>query len=240
MSAQTTTYPFKSLIYQSSRLYNWLTRFLYDQKKKYMTIAKLIGNTSKRVLDIPCGTGYLARYLHPSTTYEGWDLNYKFLKRIKKDWNKGRIRLKKVILKNNNVFNFNDYGEKDVIVLCDILHHIYPKHIELVENAKKHAKTVIICEPKVIRPQDNMNGHDLLARCAIKIIKIFPARLVKIMDFTLGDNDGINSYSNRNCWKYNEKSLIELYNKMGFSKIYSLMDDYIGIWTEKNKNVTCI
>ena len=30
--------------------------------------------------------------------------------------------------------------EKDVIVFSGILHHIFPKHIELVEHAKHHAK----------------------------------------------------------------------------------------------------
>ena len=74
---------FKSLIYRSGWLYNAITRRLYDQDKKFLTIAKLIGKGPKRVLDLPCGTGYLMRFLHPLIEYEGVDLNHRFLKRIK-------------------------------------------------------------------------------------------------------------------------------------------------------------
>ncbi len=229
MSAKT---GFRSLAYRSGFVYNWFTKRLYDQKKKFLTISKIIGNNSKKVLDLPCGTGYLTHFLHPSTIYTGYDINHRFLKKIKKDWRRGRIKLKKVILKQNNIFNFNEYPEEkqDVIVFCDILHHVYPRHIELVEKTKNFAKKIIICEPIAVRPQDNMNGHDLLARCVIKIIKYFPERLIKISDFLLGDNDGINTYEERSLWKHDEESLKELYRNMGFYKIYNIMDDYIGVW----------
>ncbi|MFX1258317.1 MAG: class I SAM-dependent methyltransferase [Promethearchaeota archaeon] len=232
MASKTAYTGFRSFSYRSGYVYNWLTKRLYDQKKKFLSIAKLIGNNSKKVLDLPCGTGFLARFLHPLTEYSGYDLNHQFLKKIKKDYKRGKINLKKVVLKQINIFNYDKYPEEkqDVIVFCDILHHIYPRHIELVENAKKFAKKIIICEPVAVKPKDNMNAYDLLAKCVIKIIKYFPEKLLKVCDFIFGDNDGINSYEKRSNWKHDEKSLNSLYKKMGFNKIYNLMDDYIGIW----------
>lgn len=231
MAKKTKFTGFRSLPYRSGILYNWLTQSLYDVQKKFLTIAKLIGNNSKKVLDLPCGSGYLIRFLHPSTYYTGYDLNHRFLKKIKRDWEKGRIKLRKVILKQQNIFDFDKYPKEkqDVIVLCDILHHVYPNHLELVENAKNYAKKIIICEPVAIRPKD-MNGHDYLAKSVIYITKFFPESILKILDFFVGDNDGINSFDNRANWKHDEESLKDLYYSMGFDKIYKLTDDYFGIW----------
>ncbi|MFW9876754.1 MAG: class I SAM-dependent methyltransferase, partial [Candidatus Thorarchaeota archaeon] len=159
---------FKSLIYRSGWLYNAITRRLYDQDKKFLTIAKLIGNGPKRVLDLPCGTGYLMRFLHPLIKYEGVDLNHRFLKRIKKiELKKRNIKLKEIILKQKNIFDFQDYlTEKfDVIVISDVLHHIYPKHVELINMAKESARKVIICEPYAVKPKE-INARD-------KIFKMF-------------------------------------------------------------------
>ena len=68
---------FRSLPYRSGIIYNFVTDCLYDRFEKYSTIAKLIGNGSKKVFDLPCGTGFLTRYLDPSIHYEGWDLNHR-------------------------------------------------------------------------------------------------------------------------------------------------------------------
>ena len=222
---------FRSFLYRSGNVYNWLSERIHDQQKKYSLIAALIGNNSQKVLDLPCGTGFLARYLHPSTYYTGYDLNYKFLKKINTDQRKGRINLKKVVLKPTNIFDFNKYPEEkqDVIVLCDILHHIYPNHIELVENVKKFADKVILCEPVAIKPE-GMSGCDFLTNSVLKITKYFPERVIKFLDFLFADNDGINSYEDRSCWKHDDKSLKELYTNLGFNKIYCVLDDYIGVW----------
>ena len=234
MAVKTANTGFRSLPYRSGYVYNWTTKRLYDQHKKFMSIAKIIGNDSKQVLDLPCGTGFLARYLHPSTRYCGWDLNHRFLKKIMRDRHKGRIKLKTLTLRQQDIFNFDEYPEEkqDVIVFCDILHHVYPRHIELVKNAQNYAKKIIICEPVAVRPKDNMNGNDLLARVFIRMSKMFPERLIKFLDFLFADNDGINSYENRSCWKHDDESLRNMYHNMGFEKIYNLMDDYIGIWEE--------
>ncbi|MHA1488664.1 MAG: class I SAM-dependent methyltransferase [Promethearchaeota archaeon] len=224
---------FRSIVYRSAYVYDWFTHRLYDQNKKFSTIAALIGNNSKLVLDLPCGTGYLTRYLHPSIEYTGYDLNHRFLKKIKKNWLKGKIKLKKVILKQINIFDFYKYPKikQDVIVFCDILHHLHPRHVELVEGAKNHSKKIIICEPVAVKPQD-INAHDFIAKMAIYIAKFLPERLLKIVDFFFADNDGINSYERRSEWKHNEKSLALFYKNLGFTKIFNINDNYIGIWEE--------
>ncbi|MBD3339984.1 MAG: methyltransferase domain-containing protein [Candidatus Lokiarchaeota archaeon] len=226
---------FRSLTYRSGKVYNFLTYLLYNQEIKFKIIGNLIGNHSKEVLDLPCGTGLLTRHLHPSIKYFGFDVNHRFLKKIQKDYRKGKINLQKVVLKQKNIFNYKEYGkEKDVIVFCDILHHVYPRHIELVENAKNYAKKIIICEPVAVRPSD-MNGHDLLAKITIQITKHFPEKLLRICDYFFGDNDGINTYEERSTWPYNKDTIIDLYNSFGITEqqIYQLDDEFIGVWEKK-------
>lgn len=223
---------FRSLMYRSGWLYNAVTRRLYDQDKKFSTIATFIGKGPKRILDLPCGTGYLMRFLHPAIEYEGADLNHRFLKRIrKKELKKRNIKLTKIILRHKNIFDFQDYQgkKKDVIVLCDILHHIYPKHIDLINIAKKIANKIVVCEPYVINPKE-ISARDKLFKIVIFFGKHLPKPLLKIIDFLLLDNDGINSFQMRSQWNLDEKSLKEFYKVMGFNKVYKILDEYIAIW----------
>ena len=223
---------FRSLMYRSGWLYNAVTRRLYDQDKKFSTIATFIGKGPKKVLDLPCGTGYLMRFLHPAIEYEGADLNPRFLKRIrKKELKKRNIKLTKIILRHKNIFDFQDYQgkKKDVIVLCDILHHIYPKHIDLINIAKKIANKIVVCEPYVINPKE-ISARDKLFKIVIFFGKHLPKPLLKIIDFLLLDNDGINSFQMRSQWNLDEKSLKEFYRVMGFNNVYKILDEYIAIW----------
>jgi len=223
---------FRSLMYRSGWLYNAVTRRLYDQDKKFFTIANLIGKDPKRVLDLPCGTGYLMRFLHPAIEYEGVDLNHRFLKRIRrKELKKRKIKLKKIILQQKNIFDFQEYQgkKKDVIVLCDILHHIYPKHVELINIAKKISQKVIVCEPYVIKPRE-ISARDKLLKIVIFIGKYLPKPLFKIVDFLFLDNDGINTYYMRSKWNLDKKTLKEFYDTMGFNHIHKILDEYIAIW----------
>ncbi len=123
-----------------------------------------------------------------------------------------------------------------MIVFCDILHHIFPKHLDLVENAKKYAKKIIICEPVAIKPQD-IHARDKFFKAIFFFARFFPERMVKIFDFMFFDNDGINSYEKRSQWKHNDRSLKELYHNIGVSKIYNITDDYIGVWEENHHQI---
>ncbi len=231
---------FRSLVYRNGMIYNFLTQRLYDQKGKYSVIAKFIGNgrdnenNGMHVLDMPCGTGFLARYLHPSMIYEGWDLNHIFLRKIRTDWEKGRIRVKKVILRQKNIFALNHDGNrfrerKDVIVLCDILHHVIPYHLKLVELAKKNAKRVIICEPITVKRHE-IQAHDMVGKLFVFLFKFLPLPLFKLLDFMIIDNDGINAFKTRSEWKYTEFSIKDLFLKLGFTKITKKSDSIIAMW----------
>ncbi|MFX1302539.1 MAG: methyltransferase [Promethearchaeota archaeon] len=223
---------FRSLMYRSAWLYNAVTRRLYNQDKKFLTIAMLIGKGPKEVLDLPCGTGYLMRFLHPAIEYEGVDLNHRFLKRIRrKELKKRNIKLKKIALYQKNIFDFQDYQgkKKDVIVICDILHHIYPKHVDLINIAKKISQKIIVCEPYVIKPKE-ISARDRLFKIVIFFGKYLPKPLLKIIDFLFLDNDGINPYQLRSKWNLDKKSLKEFYKTMGFNSIYKILDEYIAIW----------
>jgi len=225
-------YGFKSLMYRSGWLYNAITRRLYDQDKKFFTIAKLVGKGPKKVLDLPCGTGYLMRFLDPLIEYEGVDLNHRFLKRIKnKELKKRNIKLKKIVLKQKDIFDFQDHiGEKvDVIVISDVLHHIYPKHVELINKAKRYARKVIICEPYAVKPKE-INARDKIFKIIIYFGKFLPISIYKIIDFLFLDNDGINPYDKRDKWSFDFKSLKEFYETMGFNHSFCLRDEYIGVW----------
>ena len=186
------------------------------------------------LLDLSCGTGYLARYLDPYVDYEGWDLNRKFLNKLKLDWEKGRLKPRNIEVKVKNIFDYNTYPKekKDVIVLSAILHHVFPKHIELVENAKQYARRIIICEPYAVKPKD-INAHDWTARLIMFLTKHLPEKIYKQLDIFFADNDGINSYDDRSAWIYDEKGLRELYSSLGIKKIYSLVDELIGVWEEE-------
>jgi len=232
MALKTELMGFKSLLYRSGWLYNAITRRLYDQDKKFFTIATLIGKGPKIVLDLPCGTGYLMRFLHPSIEYEGVDLNHRFLKRIrKKELKKRNIKLKKIKLEQKNIFDFQEYQgkKKDIIVICDILHHIYPRHVDLINIAKKISNKVIICEPYVIKPKE-ISARDKLLKIVIFFGKYLPKSLFKIVDFLFLDNDGINTYHMRSKWNLDKETLIEFYKSMGFNSIHRILDEYIAIW----------
>lgn len=197
-----------------------------------MTISSLIGK-NQRVLDLPCGTGYLCHFLDPSTEYLGWDLNHRFLKKLKKDHERGKVRVKKISLKQDNIFNFNEYPDVDIIVFSDILHHVFPNHIDLVENAKNHAKRIIVCEPVAVKPQD-INARDRFFRIMMKFGKFLPEPMIKFLDYVFFDNDGLNDYENRSQWQHDDQSLKALYHSFGIKRIYNIIDDYIGVWEKNN------
>jgi len=223
---------FRSLIYRSGWLYNAVTRRLYDQDTKFYRIATIIGKGPQRILDLPCGTGYLMRFLHPAIEYEGVDLNNRFLKRIKtKELKKRNIKLKKIIIHQKNIFDYQDYKgqKKDIVVICDILHHIYPKHIDLINMAKKISNKIIICEPYVIKPRE-ISARDKLFKIMIFFGKHLPLPLFKIIDFLFLDNDGINTYHRRSKWNLDKKGLAKFYKSMGFKNIQKILDEYIAIW----------
>ncbi len=224
---------FRSLMYRSGFVYNWMCKRFFDQKSKFLTIGKLIGK-NKTILDAPCGTGYLCQYLDPSTEYYGIDLNHRFLKKLKNDQKRGKINLQKLNLSQKDIFNFEKYPNVDIIVFCDIMHHIHPRHFELIENAKRYAKKIIVCEPISVQVR-KIKARDKFFNMIIYLGHKLPSGFLKIADFFFLDNDGLNSYTNRSKWNYDSASLKELYMNFGIkeNKIFYSINECIGVW-EKN------
>lgn len=128
------------LLYRSPHLYEWSLKHLHGQdlSRRFEKIASIIGKRS--VLDVACGTGFLAEYLLPEAAYTGIDLNKRFL---------GFSKRKGLQVHHQDVMNVQRYPEADTYVICDLLHHIMPHHQTLLERVLALGKTVIVCEPSI-------------------------------------------------------------------------------------------
>ncbi len=199
----------KSLMYRSPKLYNFFMRLMHGKYflYKYKEIARIIGK-NKNVLDLGCGTGLLSKFLDKSCIYEGWDLNEDFLKH-KNDLN----------VKCKNVLDFNSYPDSDVIIIADLLHHITPRHEELLVNARKKAKYVIILEPKY-----NLIGGGLR----------LGGFLYRLFDTILGDNDGINDFEDRVNWFDGRNETFNFFLNLKPKSITEIGLDYLVILEGKN------
>ena len=179
-----------SISYKFAKAYNILVSIAEKgiTENKFSRMAGIIGK-NKRVFELGCGTAFLSDYLMDGCSYIGWDLNKNFIDDCRK-------RGLKVFQKN--VFDFNDYPENDVIVISDVLHHIVPRDKELIREAKKRTKQVIITEPT----ERLKYGNSEISFCVYKFFDKF-----------FGDNDGINSFEDRKNWGFDNEQEVREYLK---------------------------
>lgn len=196
-----------SIMYKFPKAYDLFLLIIHRKKlsERYMFISKIIGK-NKRVLDLGCGTCLLFDYLDKSCTYEGWDLNKKFINE-----NKNKLN---VVLKN--VFDYKDYPENDVIVISDLLHHVVPRHDELIKKAKKNTEKIILIEPTV--------GINIIGT-RNKFLK----NINKIIDKVFSDDDGINSFEDRSKWFEEKKDIYKFFMKFNPKLIKEFGLDYIVV-----------
>lgn len=118
-------------------LYDWGIRFLYFDGMKI--IKDLVGR-KKSVFEPACGYGRMKKFLYSDCTYSGIDLNETFI-------TYGRKKNRNINL--GNALDPEKYREADVVLLCDILHHLrITEMYELVSFAARFAKEkVLIVEP---------------------------------------------------------------------------------------------
>jgi len=126
------------LIYKSPRLYDWSLKHLHGPElaRRFERIASVVG--ARRVLDVACGTGMLAGYLHEGAEYVGIDLNARFL---------AHARRKGLDARRADIHAVEAYPEADCYVICDLLHHILPHHESLLARVLSLGRTVVVCEP---------------------------------------------------------------------------------------------
>jgi len=157
----------RAYIFRNPWLYSLSIRLLhFDGFKK---IRDIIGK-EKNVFEPACGFGRLQRYLYDSCSYSGIDLNEIFINFGKKRGLDIRI---------GDVLEESNYIKSDIIILCDILHHLTKDKIqEVVSIAKKFAKEkVVIMEPAFV---GLASGKGFFSRLAAKV-------------FARVDFDGINN-----------------------------------------------
>jgi SAM-dependent methyltransferase len=155
----------QSAFYRHPLLYELGIHFLYLNRLK---ILKEIVGHGMSVFEPACGFGRMKKYLYPDCAYSGIDLNEKF---ISFGRNKNRDIRAGDILKEEN------YRPADVVLLCDILHHLQMSEIHhLFQIAGKFAKKIIIIEPTFVAIAAKKN--------------IFSHLLGKLM--TRVDSDGFN------------------------------------------------
>jgi SAM-dependent methyltransferase len=181
-------------MYDKPFFYNIFLKTLHGSalRKRYKIIAQEIGK-DKRVFEPGCGTCFVYPHLHAGCQYVGWDLNPHFIRyNIKKGRN--------VYLKN--IFNFNEYPPNDVIMLCDILHHVVPRHEELIMGALDKTKKLVISEPKA-----SFTVQRKFRKIACFLHKNF------------FEDDGINPVEEMIQWDYPKEKLHALFTKCGCTKI---------------------
>ena len=131
----------RSFVYIHPRIYDMAIRFLYLDGMRI--IKDLIGK-KKSVFEAACGYGRMQKYLDPTCTYSGIDLNEKFIEYGQK---------KNLDIRLGNALDSSRYRKSDVILLSDILHHLTIKDIKkLLSIAVQFAlEKVVIIEPVFVK-----------------------------------------------------------------------------------------
>lgn len=161
----------RALWYQYPALYEWSLRLLPgDSDAVFRTIAELVG-TGRRVLDLGCGPGTLARYLLPGCTYEGWDLNPRFAAYAQRRGINVLVR---------DCLDSGPYPPVECIVISRLLHHLGSRDHELIQRTLAQARErVIIFEPTLEEEHHGLYGL------------VYRLRAWLGLEALLGDHDGV-------------------------------------------------
>ncbi len=194
-----------SIVYKYPQMYNLLVRTIHGKSlsKRYTIIGNEIGE-NKKVFELGCGTSLVYPFLHKGCEYMGWDLNENFLEYGRKQG---------IQVSKGDIFGFQNYPDSDVILICDLLHHVIPNHEKLVVEALKRTKRLIISEPaRSFKPP--------------KILK----PLGVLLNYLFLDYDGINPASQTLEWDYSEEKLKKLFQKLGCTKTINVGWDMIAVF----------
>ncbi len=159
---------------------------------------------NRTVFDVAAGYGRIAKFIDPSNSYYGIDLNEIFVNHGRKNGLNLEVR---------NIFDPDSYKLNDVFVLVDVIHHLTKEQLErLFDLIFQHAGIkVVIIEPSFV---------NLALKYGIfgKLVD----RFFKIMDY-----DGFNRI---NRWFTNEEyqKLFEQRFGSRYGEKFSVSQDIIA------------
>ena len=134
----------QSVFYKYPLLYQQSLKLIHRKnlKRRYQLIASFI-KKGEKVLEPGCGTGFLVNFLPQKSFYFGFDLNKNFINWAQRKYKDSNFYL-------GDVLNSQSYFPVDVVIVCDVLHHIESSKREAFLNHcwKSAKKKLIICEPK--------------------------------------------------------------------------------------------
>lgn len=138
----------KSIFYKFPKLYinglRWIHKGNFAKRYKYMASFAQNGDT---VLEPACGPAIQADFLPQSVFYYGFDTNKEFINYARK---------KDLHVSLGNVLDTKNYFPADIVIACDILHHLNPNdRTKFIRNCFLSTnKIFIICEPgKLNKPK---------------------------------------------------------------------------------------
>lgn len=126
------------LQYKYPRLYQLLIPIIH-RRAVLKEFSKEVGKNGA-IFDVAAGFGQMARYIDSSNTYQGIDLNTKY---VDFGCRQGRD------LKVRDIFDRMAYPNSDVLILVDVIHHLPKERLsELFDLVYAHARRrVVILEP---------------------------------------------------------------------------------------------
>lgn len=130
----------RSFFYQNSLLYK--LGLLITHKGDFFARYKYMSDFVRKedvILEPGCGPAFFADYLPQNTHYYGFDKNESFIK----------YGLKRGLqVWKGDALDRKNYRSADVVVVCDVLHHLKPKdRIFFLKHCFRSAKrTLVICE----------------------------------------------------------------------------------------------
>lgn len=107
-------------------------------RERYEYIASFV-EEHDTVLEPGCGPALLVEFLPRGSQYRGFDLNDYFVKYASRKYSG---------VWHGDVLDLENYSEADVVVLCDVLHHVAPDSRRSVIRYSLGAarKKLVICE----------------------------------------------------------------------------------------------
>ncbi len=131
-----------NIIYKNPFIYTLALQLLHGRNfsKRYQYMASFV-KPGDVVLEPACGPAILPHYLPKNTSYVGFDANASFVKHASQKYDAYM----------GNVLDVKSYKKADVVVTCDILHHLAPKdRRRFIKNCFDFTrKTFVLCEPVV-------------------------------------------------------------------------------------------